>query len=162
MHSRHSPRLAAAASGTPIGVRARRLTSRIDTSSADTTTLAADAGGLAADTGAGVSRCERDKAGGLAADTGAGGAGALATGAALGTGDAAKAIAKALKPGTAVLTELNLHFRWSRGNCGRIAIGTSVLTKLASLASVGTFLIGGAGVQAVREGEEPGSGVWIV
>ena len=61
-----------------------------------------------------------------------------------------------------VLTELNLHFRWSRGNCGRIAIGTSVLTKLASLASVGTFLIGGAGVQAVREGEEPGSGVWIV
>ena len=46
------------------GVRARRLTSRIDTSSADTTTLAAGAGGLAAGTGAGVSRCERDEAGG--------------------------------------------------------------------------------------------------
>jgi hypothetical protein len=36
------------------------------------------------------------------------------------------------------------------------------LTKLASLASVGTFSIGDVGVQAVREGEEPESGVWIV
>ena len=91
--------------------------------------------------------------------TGAGGAGALAAGAALGTGEAAKAIAEALKSGKVVLTELNLFFRWSRGDCGRVAIdGTSVLTKLASLASVGTFSIGGAGVQAVREGEEPESG----
>ena len=75
--------------------------------------------------------------------TGAGGAGALAAGAALGTGEAAKAIAEALKSGKVVLTERNLFFRWSRGDCGRVAIdGTSVLTKLASLASVGTFSIG--------------------
>ena len=39
--------------------------------------------------------------------------------------------------------------------------GTSVLTKLASLASVGTFSTGGAGVQAVREGGEPETGLWI-
>ena len=67
----------------------------------------------------------------------------LAAGAALGTGEAAKAIAEALKSGKVVLTKLNLFFRWSRGDCGRVAIdGTSVLTKLASLASVGTFSIG--------------------
>ena len=99
VHSRHSPRLAAAARGT-CAACARRLTSRIDTSSVDTTTLAAGAGGLAAGTGAsrcererdetgglaagtGASRCERerDETGGLAAGTGAAGAGALAAGA---------------------------------------------------------------------------------
>ena len=47
----------------------------------------------------------------------------LAAGAALGTGEAAKAIAEALKSGKVVLTKLNLFFRWSRGDCGRVAIG---------------------------------------
>ena len=51
VHSRHSPRLAAAARGT-CAACARRLTSRMDTSSVDTTTLAAGAVGLATGTGA--------------------------------------------------------------------------------------------------------------
>jgi hypothetical protein len=94
--------------------------------------------------------------------TGAGGAGALAAGAALGTGEAAKAIAEALKSGKVVLTELNLFFRWSRGDCGRVAIGHVGADQAGKLSLSWNIFNWWCRVQAVREGEEPERGVWIV
>ena len=93
--------------------------------------------------------------------TGAGGAGALAAGAALGTGEAAKAIAEALKSGKVVLTELNLFFRWSRGDCGRVAIGHVGADQAGKLSLSWNIFNWWAGVQAVREGGEPETGLWI-
>ena len=94
--------------------------------------------------------------------TGAGGAGALAAGAALGTGEAAKAIAEALKSGKVVLTKLNLFFRWSRGDCGRVAIGHVGADQAGKLSLSWNIFNWWCRVQAVREGEEPERGVWIV